>query len=60
MAEIIRSITSHVPQGVKFVFPPSMETIVRTPLDELSAAQVFVYPDWDAVADNTSPFLLYC
>ena len=60
MAEIIRSITSHVPQGVKFVFPPSMETIVRTLLEELSAPPVLAYPDWDAVTDNSSPFLLYC
>ena len=37
-----------------------METIVRTLLEELSAPPVLVYPDWDAVADNSRPFLLYC
>ena len=60
MAKRTRPITSLRKQGVKFVFTPSMETIVRTPLDELSAAQVFVYPDWDAVADYSRPFLFYC
>ena len=60
ITKIIRPITSLLKQGVKFVFTPSMETIVRTILEELSTPPVLVYPDWDAVADNTSPFLLYC
>ena len=60
MAKRIRSITSHLTQGVKFVFTPSMETIVRTLREELSAPPVLAYPDWDAVADNSRPFLLYC
>ena len=37
-----------------------METIVRTLLEELSAPPVLVYPNWNAVADNSRPFLLYC
>ena len=37
-----------------------METIVRTLLEVLSAPPVLVNPDWDAVADNSRPFLLYC
>ena len=36
-----------------------METIVRTLLEELSAPPVLVYPDWDAVADDSRPYLLY-
>ena len=36
-----------------------MEALVRTPLKELSAPPVLVYPDWDAVADNSRPFILY-
>ena len=45
---------------VKFVFTPAMEALVRTPLKELSAPPVLVYPDWDTVPDNSRPFLLYC
>ena len=60
MAKRIRPITSLLRQGVKFVFTPSMETIVRTLLEELSAPPVLVYPDWDAIADNSRPFLFYC
>ena len=60
MAKRIRPITSLLKQGVKFVFTPPMETIVRTLLEELSAPPVLVYPNWNAVADNSRPFLLYC
>ena len=60
MAKRIRSITSLLTQGVKFVLTPSMETIVRTLLEELLASPVSVFPDWDAVADTSSPFPLYC
>ena len=60
MSKRIRPITSLLKQGVKFVFTPSMETIVRTLLEELSAPPVLVYPDWDAVADDSRPYLLYC
>ena len=60
MAKMIRPIASLLKQGVKFVFTPAMETIVRTLLEELSAPPVLVYPDWDAVAENSRPFLLYC
>ena len=59
MAKRIRPITSLLKQGVKFVFTPPMESIVRTLLEELSAPLVLV-SDWDAVADNSRPFLLYC
>ena len=37
-----------------------MEIIVRTLLEELTAPPVLVYPGWDAVADNSRPFRLYC
>ena len=60
MAKRIRPITSLLKHGVKFIFTPSMEIIVRTLLGGLSAPPVLVYPDWDAVADNSRPFLLYC
>ena len=59
MAKRIGPITSLLKQGVKSVFTPSMENIVRTLLEELSAPPVLVYPDWDAVADISHLFLLY-
>ena len=61
MAKRVRPITSLLKQGMKFVFTPAMEVIGRPLLKELSAPPVLVYPDWDAVADNSRPFLLlYC
>ena len=60
MAKRIRPITSLLKQGVKFVFTPAMETIMRELLAELSTLPVLVYPNWDAVTDNTRPFLLCC
>ena len=60
MAKRIRPITFLLKQGVKFVFTPAMEAIVRELLAELSTPPVLVYPNWDGVADNSSPFLLYC
>ena len=59
-AKRIQSITSLLKQGVKFVFTPAMETIVRELLAELSTPPILVYPNWDAVSDNSRPFLLYC
>ena len=37
-----------------------MGTIVRELLAELSAPPVLVYPKWDAVTDNSRPFIYYC
>ena len=60
MAKQIRPITSILKRGVKFVFTPAMETIVRELLAELSTPPVLVYPNWDAVSDISRPFILYC
>ena len=60
MAKRIQPITSFLKQGVKFVFTPAMEAIVRELLAELSTPPVLVYPNWDGVTDNSRPFLLYC
>jgi len=60
MAKRVRPITSLLKQGVKFVFTPAMEAIARELLAELSTIPVLVYPNWDAVTDNSRPFLLYC
>ena len=59
MAKRIRSITSLLKQGVKLVFAPAMEAIVRKILAELTTPPILTYPNWDAVTDNSHPFLLY-
>ena len=46
--------------GATFNFTPAMETPVRDILRELAKPPTLVYPDWDAVADNSRPFRLYC
>ena len=60
MAKRIWPIISLVKQGVKFVFTPAMETIVRELLAELSTPPVPVCPNWESVTDNSRPFILYC
>ena len=37
-----------------------METNIRDILHELTDPPILVYPDWDAVADNSCPLRLYC
>ena len=37
-----------------------MEATIRAILYELTQPRILVYPDWDAVADNSRPFRLYC
>ena len=37
-----------------------MEKLVRDILAELATPPVLVFPDWDAVADGSRPFHVYC
>ena len=37
-----------------------MEAIVCQLLRDLATPPFLVFPDWDAVADNSRPFRLYC
>ena len=46
--------------GVKYVFTPAKDVIVRQTLAELAAPPILVFPDWDAVADGSRPFYVYC
>ena len=59
MAKRIRPITFLLKQGVKFVFTPAMEAIVRELLAELSTPPLLVCPNWDGVTENSRPFPLY-
>ncbi len=56
----IRRITALLKKDATFNFTPDMVTTVRDILGELSKPPILVYPDWDAVADNSRPFRLYC
>ena len=46
--------------GVKFAFTPAMETFVREILAEVATPSILVFPSWDAVADGSRPFQVYC
>ena len=56
----IRPLTVLLLKGVKYVFTPAMEVIVRQNLAELAAPPILIFPDWDAVADGSRPFRVYC
>ena len=60
LSKRMRSITSFLKQGVKFVFTPVIEAIVRELLAELTTPPVLVDLNWDTVLDNSRPFFLYC
>ena len=55
-----RPITALLKQRVKFLFTPGMEATVREILRELAASPVLSFPDYDAVADTSGIFRLYC
>ena len=56
----LRPINVLLRKGLKFVFTPAMENLVREILAELTTPPVLVFPDWDAVADGIRPFDVYC
>ena len=56
----ILSITSLLRKGIKFEFTPAIKVIVRESIAELAAPPILVFPDWDAVADGSHPFHVYC
>ena len=60
LSKRLRPINALLRKGVKFVFTPDMEKLVREILAELTTPPVLVFPDWDAVADGTRPFHVYC
>ena len=60
LSKRIRPITSLLRKGVKFELTLAMEKIVREILAELAAPPILVFPDWDAVADGSRLFHVYC
>ena len=55
-----RPINSLLGKGVKFAFTPAMEKLVRDTQAELETPPILVSPNWDAVADGSRPFHVYC
>ena len=47
-------------KGVKFAFTPAMEKLVGEILAELATPSFLVFPNWNAVADGSRPFHVYC
>ena len=56
----LRPINALLKQGATFDFTPAMEATTRAILHELTEPPILAYPDWDAVADKSRPFRLYC
>ena len=60
LSKRIRPIALLLRNGATFEFMLAMEVIVREILAELDAPPILVFPDWDAVADGSRPFHVYC
>ena len=60
LSKRIRPLTALLRKGVNYVFTPVMELVVRQILAELVAPPILVFPDWDAAADCSCPFHVYC
>ena len=60
LSKWIRPITSFLRKGVKFEFTPAMAGNVREIIAELAAPPILAFPDWDAVAEGSRPFHVYC
>ena len=56
----LRLLNSLLRNGVKFAFTPAMEKLVRETLAELATPPILVFPKWDAVADGSRSFHVYC
>ena len=60
LSKRLRPLNALLRKGVKFAFTPAMEKLVKEILAELTTPPVLVFPDWDAVANGTRPFHVYC
>ena len=60
LSKRLRLINALLRKGVNFAFTPAMEELVREISAELTTPPVLVFSDWDAVADGTHPFHVYC
>ena len=56
MSKRIRPVTALGKKGIKLLFTPNMEAIVRGLLAELAAPPILFFPDWDTVEDGSRSF----
>ena len=60
LSKRLRPINSLLRKGVKFAFSPAIKKLVLETLAELATPPILVFPNWDAVADGSRPFHVYC
>ena len=60
MSTRLRPVNALLKQRVRSIFTLAMEAIIRQLLHNLTTPPILVYPDWDAVDNNSRPFRLYC
>ena len=59
MAKRTKPLNDLLKKNTPFVFTNEMEATVRELLAELSRPPVLVFPDWDAIEDQSRPFRLH-
>eukprot|EP00752_Nemacystus_decipiens_P002032 g1947.t1 len=59
MAKRTKALNDLLKKGTTFAFTDSMEATVRELLAELSRPPVLVFPDWEAIEDQSRPFRLH-
>ena len=60
LSKRLRPINSLLRNWVKFGFTPAKEKLVRQTLAELAIPVILGFSNWDAVADGSRPFQVYC
>ena len=61
LSKRLRPINSiFLQKGVQFAFTLAMEKLVREILAEVATPPILVFSNWDAVADGSRPFHVYC
>ncbi|CAB1119757.1 unnamed protein product [Ectocarpus sp. CCAP 1310/34] len=58
LATKVRPLNSLLKQGVPFKYTPGMVEVVKTLLSELARPPILVFPDWEAIEDNSRPLRL--
>ncbi|CAB1106948.1 unnamed protein product [Ectocarpus sp. CCAP 1310/34] len=53
LATKVRPLNALLKQGVQLKYTPSMVTMVKSLLHDLSRPPILVFPDWDAAEDNS-------
>ena len=60
LSKRMRPLAALLRKGVQYDFTPAMEVIVHPILVELAAPPILALADWNAVADYSRPFHVYC